>query len=178
MNKDSWQLLKADNQDGLNQIYQRNIRLLLNYGLKIVADSNKVEDAIHDLFVYIWEKRHSVNCSIKEEHGYLCLSLKRDLIRKMNTKEVTFDISNWDAESDNIEKQMIDREINNTQTKRINNALNLLTSRQKEALHLKYNQGLDYDQISEAMNMNYQSCRNLIFRALSDLRSQLKSSIH
>ena len=171
---DSWQLLKMNKQEGLRQIYDRNINILLHYGYKIVPDKEKVEDAIHDLFVYIWEKRQSVQCTQSDEQGYLCISLKRSLVKKQKIKSFTFEPEDIFPASDNMEMQMINNEIQNHQMIIINSALSQLTSRQKEALELRYHQGLDYEQISNMLNMNYQSCRNLVFRALSELRTIIK----
>lgn len=174
---DSWQLLKADKQEGLRQIYDRNIQLMLHYGIKIVPDKDKVEDAIHDLFVYIWDKRQSVRCTQHEEQGYLCLSLKRALVRKQKNKEFPLESVAMLMTTDNAEIDMIKDEIQKIQSTQMNSALNQLTSRQKEALELRYQQGMDYEQISRKMNMNYQSCRNLVFRALSELRLLIKPTL-
>ena len=48
--------------------------------------------------------------------------------------------------------------------------------RQKEAIYLKYQQGMDYEAIGEAMNISYQSVRNLTHSALSRLKKLLISS--
>jgi len=47
--------------------------------------------------------------------------------------------------------------------------LNELSAMQKEILYLKYYSLMDYDEISDIMNLNYQSARNLVSRAIGKL---------
>ena len=59
------------------------------------------------------------------------------------------------------------------QRARLKGALEGLTKRQQEILYLKYYNDLDYHAIGEIMDLNYQSARNLAFRALEALRALL-----
>jgi RNA polymerase sigma factor (sigma-70 family) len=59
----------------------------------------------------------------------------------------------------------------------INGALSQLSSRQKEAIFLKYNFGLDYEEVSKVLNINYQSARNLIHRGISRIRKVIHKNL-
>jgi RNA polymerase sigma factor (sigma-70 family) len=59
----------------------------------------------------------------------------------------------------------------------LNKLLNDLPGRQKEALYLRYHQGLTVDQIAEILDVNYQSANNLLHRALLHLRKEWKGTI-
>jgi RNA polymerase sigma factor (sigma-70 family) len=50
--------------------------------------------------------------------------------------------------------------------------LNELPARQKEAIYLRYYEDMEYKQIAEIMNVNYQSVLNLIQKALNKLRAE------
>jgi RNA polymerase sigma-70 factor (ECF subfamily) len=54
-------------------------------------------------------------------------------------------------------------------------AIGKLSSRQQEILYLKFYSEMDYDQIIEIMDLNYQSARNLVTRALDALRKSMIS---
>ncbi|MNF74007.1 RNA polymerase sigma factor SigX [compost metagenome] len=58
----------------------------------------------------------------------------------------------------------------------LNNLLNDLPARQKEALYLRYHQGLTVEQIAEMLDVNYQSASNLLHRGLLSLRKEWKGS--
>jgi RNA polymerase sigma factor (sigma-70 family) len=52
-------------------------------------------------------------------------------------------------------------------------ALNSLTKRQKEAITLKFYDGLSYQEVAVLMAMSVRATYNLIYRAIEVLRSQL-----
>ena len=79
---------------------------------------------------------------------------------------------------DNMEEIIVQDETEKLKHNQLKNAVNKLTDRQREALYLKYTQNMDYEQVGQVLEMNYQSCRNLIYRALTELRSQLKNISH
>ncbi len=49
-------------------------------------------------------------------------------------------------------------------------ALNKLPPRQKEIIYLKIYKGLNYEEISEVMSINYQVVRNLLCQALKTFK--------
>jgi RNA polymerase sigma factor (sigma-70 family) len=57
--------------------------------------------------------------------------------------------------------------------KAVQRALAELTPRQKEAIYLRYMNRMSYEEICQIMDMNYQSARNLIFRAVEKMRLAL-----
>ena len=57
--------------------------------------------------------------------------------------------------------------------KKLQQALDHLSERQREIIHMKYYQQLEYEEISDIMDLNYQSARNLVNRALSVLRKEM-----
>jgi DNA-directed RNA polymerase specialized sigma24 family protein len=48
-----------------------------------------------------------------------------------------------------------------------------ISDRQREIIHMKYIQQLDYEDIARIMSLNYQSARNLVTRALAALRREM-----
>ena len=48
-----------------------------------------------------------------------------------------------------------------------------LSSRQREAIFLKFYEEMDYQEVAAAMDINYQSVRNLIFNGIKKLRDIL-----
>jgi DNA-directed RNA polymerase specialized sigma24 family protein len=52
-----------------------------------------------------------------------------------------------------------------------------LTARQREAIYLKYVTGLTYEELSVAMNLNYQASRNLIYHAMERLRKVISNKV-
>ena len=65
-----------------------------------------------------------------------------------------------------VEHQLITDETIADKVLNLNKLLNDLPARQKEALYLRYHQGLSVEQIADMLDVNYQSANNLLYRAL------------
>ena len=59
------------------------------------------------------------------------------------------------------------------QKKNLKSAFDELSDRQKEILYLKYYSEMDYEEITQIMDMNYQSARNLVSRAIQKLAKHM-----
>jgi RNA polymerase sigma factor (sigma-70 family) len=59
----------------------------------------------------------------------------------------------------------------------LNKSINQLSDRQKEAIYLRYHQGLTVEQVAEVLNLNYQSTKNLLHRAILQLRKDFAISV-
>lgn len=166
-----WNRLRAGKHDALEAIYRAHFPYLFNYGRKIVADESSVEDGIQDLFVELWHKRDGLG-STDAIRPYLTVALRRKLVRTQNKNRKTdlmeLDDTNFEVEI-SIDTLLINKEIDEEQKQKLEMGLNELSNRQREILYLKYYAEMDYEDISETLNMNYQSARNLVSRALKQL---------
>jgi RNA polymerase sigma-70 factor (ECF subfamily) len=168
-----WQQLKDGNKAALQNIYQQHIKMLLQYGKKISKDEQLVEDCAQDLFIELWKKRTTIGMT-DSIAKYLVISLKRKIIRQISAKQKKYSSNEpeehqFDGEFA-IEDQLINAERSAEQSAKLKAALSSLSKRQQEALYLKYHADMDYKEIGEVMDINYQSVRNLVFNALQALR--------
>jgi RNA polymerase sigma-70 factor (ECF subfamily) len=166
-----WKKLKSGEKSALEQIYSEHAAVMLKYGRRFSADGQLVEDCVQDLFIELWNHREGLGMtdSIRK---YLLLSLRRKIIRMVSTSRYSTNEPEegaFEAVFD-IEQEIIGGEIDAERQKRLKDALEGLTKRQQEILYLKYYTDLDYHAIGEIMDLNYQSARNLAFRALEALR--------
>ena len=68
-------------------------------------------------------------------------------------------------------------DIDPKKVEKLNRSLNKLSTKQKEALYLRYHQGLTVEQVADVLNLNYQSTKNLLHRAILQLRKEFPISI-
>ena len=163
-----WNEFRDGNAKAFAEIYQRNIKCLLRYGLRITNNREMIKDCIQELFVELHNRRKTLG-ETDNIKPYLIVSLKRKLIRAIHFRykfiplddEIPFRIEYQAFESDLFEKNELSS---------LHSALKKLSSRQKEALYLRYFENLDYNDISKLLNLTYQSSRNLIHRAIEKLR--------
>jgi len=71
---------------------------------------------------------------------------------------------------------LIAEETTTKKVEQLNKSINQLSDRQKEAIYLRYHQGLSVEQVAEVLNLNYQSTKNLLHRAILQLRKDFPIS--
>jgi RNA polymerase sigma-70 factor (ECF subfamily) len=54
-------LLKSGDQAAFTEIYNRFKGLLYIYACKITRDDDIAEDLVQDIFIYLWDKRQTIN---------------------------------------------------------------------------------------------------------------------
>ena len=148
--------------------------MLIQYGSKICADKNIVEDAIQDLFIELWQSKSGTQ--VQSVKAYFLKALKYKLLKQLKKQSLqSVDDSgdtNFQLSHDHF---IIDREEESGTVKKIVQAINQLPARQKEIIYLKIYQALDYDEISEVMGINYQAARNLFYQSVKSLRQIITS---
>ena len=55
--------------------------------------------------------------------------------------------------------------------------LKSLSPRQKEAIYLRFQMDLSYEEISQLLGINYQSARNLIHRAIAKIKESMNLTL-
>ncbi|MCI4671382.1 MAG: sigma-70 family RNA polymerase sigma factor [Bacteroidia bacterium] len=172
-----WEQLRQGNKEALSHIYHEHIGLLINYGRKFTKNDQLVEDAVHDLFVDLWQKHQNLG-QTDSVARYLLGSLRRRIIRqdqkvkKHLQQDLDPDLYNFHVSLD-VEKLMVLAEGEEMRSQQLKNAINGLSKRQKEAIYLRFQSEMDYEQVGEIMNISYQSARNLIHNAIKVLRKTM-----
>jgi RNA polymerase sigma factor (sigma-70 family) len=165
-----------DNKKFLWSIYEEQAEMLYSYGCKFTMDKEMIKDCIHDVFVKLYEKDLS---SVQNLKFYLLRSFKNRLLDELSDKSKDYieDASFSYALQVSSDEDVL---IENDQVRElklfIEKAFENLTNRQKEAIYLYYIEGLNYSDIGELLQMNYQSVRNTVHRALIRLRERLGDS--
>jgi RNA polymerase sigma factor (sigma-70 family) len=162
------------NEDLLAFMYKTYADSLYAYGLSLHSDISIIEDAIHDVFidVYTNEKRFA---GISNLQHYLRVSLRhRILFLLRGNRRYAEDlnkVSDLFAEK-NSQEVWIEKEEDDDKKRLVNSLLSRLTHHQREAVHLRFIEGLSYDEISEIMQINYNSVKILISRSMCRIRNE------
>jgi len=164
--------LKGDNQV-LSLIYLQYSNALFDYGCRFTVDKDLVKDCIQEVFCTLIRTRKNLS-ETDNVRLYLLKSLKRRIIRDLksagsnprllNDQDYSFDLL-W---SESLDDQL--NELDEEKRQLLASAMQSLTDRQKEAIYLRFNRGLEYEEISFLLSLNYQSSRALIHRAIEKLR--------
>lgn len=165
-----WNSFKEGSRKSFHYIYDQNFECLLNYGLKVSSDQALVEDQIHELFIYLWQKKENLDI-----HGsitvYLLWSLRNRIISHLKTKREYVV-----AKEDDLIQEEDDR-IREGKFEDLDEAISELPPKQKEAISLKYFQNLDGEEITKVMGITIGTTYNLLSRAIENLRKHFPVTI-
>lgn len=171
-----WKSLKEGDINAFSVLFEHFYPKLHNYGLKISKNVAVTEDTLQDFFLYIYEHRENLS-DLDKIAPYLFTSYKRFLLKVLNKNgklnKTDFAFENIIDVEFTAEEVMTNQENVNFKNKNLSILLNKLPKRQKEAIYLKYYSGLKTKEISEIMNVNYQSAVNLIYKALNNLKEDI-----
>jgi len=176
--KDSqlWDDMLKGNKKSLEIIYRMHIHVLYDYGRKFSNDTGLVEDCIQNIFIDIWNKREKLG---RTNHikSYLMLALKRRIFRSQSKlKKINLIESNDNLNFDltlSKEDMIIQLENEIELHAKLKIALDKLSKKHKEILYLKYQQNLDNKAIAKLLDINYQSVRNSLHRAINRLKNNM-----
>ena len=171
-----WQQAKTGDKTAFCQLAEKQYRALFAYATNFTDDRDFIKDSIQEIFIRIWEKRTTI--TIQYVSIYLFKSLRNQLVQEfrrskpvqssLNSPEVS-ELSDWQT----IETQIEQGEADSESQLKVRQAINTLPKRQQEVVFLKFYNGLENDQIAELMEINRQSVANLLYKALSALKSQV-----
>lgn len=173
-----WNNFRKGDSNAFAQIYRTYITELLSYGYGITSNRQLIKDSIHDLFLHIWLHRENLSETDSIKY-YLIRSLRNRIIQNIREPvgpaagEPDFRIEGLLAET-SWEQELIEEETRSGQLRLLRQAINRLPKRQQEAIQLRYFHAFDLDEIASVMRMNNQSVRNLIHRAILQLRGSLE----
>lgn len=171
-----WRHFRHGDPFALTRIFNENYDSLYFYGKKLVKDDELVKDCVQNLFLKIWTGRANL-MAVKDVKPYLLKSLRRliaDQILASNRKKALHIEAPPEFQvTYSHEDFLIATQTTNEQGEALARTLNNLPTRQREAIFLKFYEGLDYVKIAEVMTLNVQSVRNLIHQSLRSIKSQI-----
>jgi len=176
---DLWQQSKAGDNAAFCRLADKLYRTLFNYATSFTSDREYIKDAIQELLIHIWEKRQTIN--IQFVTIYFLKSLRNQILQEFRRNKHPFlDIDEIDEITDNhtIETEIEEHETYSESQRRVRSAINELPKRQREAIFLKFYEGLENEQIADMMQVNRQSVANLLFKAITTLKSQIPFLSH
>jgi RNA polymerase sigma factor (sigma-70 family) len=170
-----WILFKEGSSQSFEDLLNHYHPQLLNYGQRLHKDHDQVRDSLQNFFIDLWNTRTGIDIpeSIK---AYLFASFRRRLYRDKDRNKwarLVRSENQFEEQVDiqlNIESYLIHNEIRNETLLKLKTQLSLLSSRQREALYLRFYQELEYDEIARIMSIQHHSVVNLVYEAIRMLR--------
>lgn len=152
----------------IDKWYEIYIDELFAYGIAFGVEKDFVLDAIHDLFLHLFESADKIEI-LGSPKSYLFSALKNKIITSLRKQ------ANWlsleeEVEEVDAEALMEDEEERRNYEKEVESLLNLLTNKQREVIYLRFIKALSIQEISEILNITPKSVRKMIYRAIERMQ--------
>ena len=153
----------------IDKWYENYIDELFAYGIAFGVEKDFVLDAIHDLFLHLFESADKI-----EILGSPFSALKNKIITSLRKQANWLSLDeeveyNFKIEVD-AEALMEDEEERRNYEKEVESLLNLLTNKQREVIYLRFIKALSIQEISEILNITPKSVRKMIYRAIERMQ--------
>ncbi|WP_443936569.1 RNA polymerase sigma factor [Pedobacter sp. MW01-1-1] len=174
-----WERLRMGDKDAFFDLYKTLYYSLVNFGIRVCANADISSEATDQVFTTIWEKHETLN-RVENVEAYLRTFLKRKLLRILERQRKINDaLSNAGAEGEwmemSYEEFIVKVQSDELVKFQLKTALEKLTYRQKQLIHLKFFEGLSYEQIAEETNQTIKTAYNTVYDAIKILRKELKN---
>jgi len=175
---DCWNDFRKGDEKAFRLLHDEFFHSLHDYALRLLQDNDLAYDAIQDLFMKLWIK-HEVLPEVQFVKAYLIRSLHTTILNKLRSlKLYELNISLQSSIPDfefSPEEIKIKEESELLSIRQLTSMINELPPIQKHIIYLRFYEGLSYKEISEVVDMNYQSLVNTTNRILSKVKAALKS---
>lgn len=170
-----WNSLREGSGQAFEQIFKLYYPSLLHYGLRFNKDDEEVKDCIQILFMNIWERKAFLGHS-DSIRNYLLASLRRLILKRARTNPAMVELDQDDTLFNvelSVETKMIHDQTLRENVVSLQNAIQNLPARQKEALYLRFYDNQSFGEIALIMNISTRAVYKLIYKALDALNDEL-----
>jgi RNA polymerase sigma factor (sigma-70 family) len=173
-----WNRFQQGDRTAFAAIYDAHINDLFHYGMHFCQDNERVKDCLQDLFQDLWSSRDHLAEHIQNIRYYLISSLRRRLLRALRNERRRQELHDFEFElTPPQENTLIQQETLAEQQRQLQQALMTLSRRQREAIYLRFYQGLSYQEVADIMEMQVDSVYNTISKAIGILRKTISLPI-
>lgn len=172
-----WNLCLEGDRKAFEILYRRYYPILYNYGKIYSNDADFVKNCLQNFFVKLISNYSGLSPT-PSVRSYLLKAFRNALYNELKAEQVRHGILVCCPDDVLTVKadQFLDEEDLSPRNLLISAAFRKLSSKQQEILYLYYIRELNHEEISDLLNINYQSSKNLLFRAVARLRCLLGSA--
>ena len=161
-------MLQEDDNRAFAEIHRRYSPLLFRHAMRIFQDKDVVEDALQDVFIEVWQKRHTRSILALSSYIYKMTTYTMlAYLRKTDNEEILVQImQQTEIFEPSAEQRLIDQEL----ADKIEAEIERLPAKMKEVFLLKRNEDYSYREISEELNITEHTVRKQLSNAMKLLK--------
>jgi RNA polymerase sigma-70 factor (ECF subfamily) len=174
-------LLKNGDEKAFEALFRLYYKPLFNYARELLKDTYQAEEAIEEVFVKLWENRHSIQIEhslksylFKSTFNYCLNSLKHRIVedkyKSFFLHHMPLGTANEVLSDDFPLSKLLGSELEELIAK----AVESLPDQCRQVFIMSRYQNMKHDEISRELNISVNTVRTHIARALQKLRIELK----
>ncbi|MGC4231389.1 MAG: RNA polymerase sigma factor [Niabella sp.] len=162
-----------DDREAYSAAYLVLYNRFYNYGVHLYNNTELVEDVIQEVLLSVWMNRKGLG-NISNPEGYYFVLFRRALTKKIREVSMVaaLDHDEWEPEFA-IDAIMIRKETDAALQKKLQSAINTLTSRQREAIFLRFYEGFSYEETAAVLGISVKATYKIMARSLLALRDKV-----
>lgn len=158
-----WYKFLQNDMRAFHIIYRENYQLLFSYAMRFYSDKESSEDCLQTMFLNILSTREKLP-AVKNVKAYLMKILRNQILNNKRSKIKEFPLI-ADSEFD-FKKKGLSENI----YKQLTELIDKLSPRERELVYLKYFHGFRSTEISDLLDIEYQTVRNILANAITKMR--------
>jgi RNA polymerase sigma-70 factor (ECF subfamily) len=169
--------LKKGSRDSYEQIYQKYYDQLIRIAQKYVKSNSLAEDAVHDIFIKLWQERERLNEN-QSLKGFLYTALKNhvlNLIRDSHQEiyEAYAPRAGLEDGRNEVEEGIIYEEYEQIAQK----AIDQLSVKRRQVFEMKRLSGLSNAEIARELGVSVSTVKSQYYRGSQMVKNYLKKNI-
>jgi RNA polymerase sigma-70 factor (ECF subfamily) len=178
--KDLIEQAQAGDMEAFESIYRAASGFVFSVALRITNSTQEAQEVTQDVFVKIYRNlkgfqfRSSFKTWAYRITANTAFNAYKRISREMNRREDFDSVANTEAVSDDAKKETATQEERREKEARLESLLTMLNPEQRMCIVLREIEGLSYQEMSEALNLNINTVRSRLKRARETLLAHSK----
>ena len=167
------ELLTGDSREAFGELYIRYKERLMHICKRYLKDEDDVEDIVHDIFVHLWETRHTLDVSLSFS-GFMQTITRNYAMDKLRHLDVHARFAEKTlADGIDSTNETEDAIHDNDYAKLLEKLIECLPPKQKEVYRLSRIEGLSYKEIAERLDVPADTVKKYAALALKKIKKQI-----
>jgi RNA polymerase sigma factor (sigma-70 family) len=166
-----WQHISDGDRNAYSEAYLVLYERFYNYGSLLTDDITLVEDSIQEVLLCLWTDRDRLR-TISNPDGYFYSLFRRALVKKVKASLQPVMAEEWEPEF-SVDAIIIKKEASRELQQRMKAAIDTLTPRQREAIYLRFYDGLSYEEVAATLDISVKATYKIVARALLNLKEKV-----
>ena len=160
-------------REAFSNAYLELYNRFYNYGSLLTGDVSLIEDSIQEVLLVLWTSRKNLS-SVSNPDGYYYILFRRALFKRLKSAAslVSIEQGEWEP-TFAADAVFIKKEADLALKQKMKAAVDSLMSRQREAVYLRFYEGLSYEEVAATLDISVKGTYKIIARALQNLKDKI-----